>query len=238
MKKTFSLAFLITLLVGGLVLVGPLPFSVVQASTDSSGIPKPFVPEFTVRLVAYPYDVPSTITTKINQYTGEETVTTTPGYHVENRSIDVVIKNQPFTPYTDDWKEINLYYDVRVKGHFGEDWEKLYSDYKSSPEAHPIQSSSEYTILSLPVKYPDGGQVDFQVRAILGYYYDELAGRPILPLYVLGSVGSSDWSDTQTLTINFNEIPEFTSWTILPLFLTATSVVVIYRKRLGQKTAS
>jgi hypothetical protein len=201
--KPFTLLLLLTILICGLFLHVLANCSVVQAS-DVSDIPNPSVPEFTVKLVAYPYDVPSTTTTKIDPYTGEETVITTPAYRVENRSIEIAIKNQPFTPYTDDWKDINLYYGVRVKGHFGEDWEELYSRYKSNPEAHPVQSSSEYTVLSLPANYPEGGQVDFQVRAILGYYYDELAGRPILPLYVLGSVGSSGWSSTQTLTIDWN----------------------------------
>jgi DMSO/TMAO reductase YedYZ molybdopterin-dependent catalytic subunit len=38
------------------------------------------------------------------------------------------------------------------------------------------------------------------------------------------------------LDININPaIPEFTSWIIIPLFVTATAVVIIYRKRLTQK---
>ena len=197
--KPLARLFLLFVLISGLFLYVLANCSVVN------GIHKPSVPEFTVKLVAHPYDVPSTTTTKIDPYTGKETVITTPGYRVENRSIEVVIKNQPFTPYTDaDGKEINLYYNVRVKGHFGEYWEELYSRYKDHPSAIPVQSSSEFTVLSLSANYPDGAQVDFQVEAILGYYYNELAGRPIVPLYVLGSVDSSGWSSTQTLTIDWN----------------------------------
>lgn len=60
-------------------------------------ISKPFAPEFTVKTVAHPYDVPPKTTTTIDQYTGKETTITTPGYHAENKSIEVQIKNQPFT---------------------------------------------------------------------------------------------------------------------------------------------
>ena len=233
--KPLSRLLLLTILVCG------LSFQISYVSGTST----PSVPEFTVELVAYPYDVPPVTTTKIDQYTGEETVKTTPGYHVENRSIEIVIKNQPFTPYIiDDWKDINLYYGVRVKGHFGEYWKEIYSRYKSSDLAHPVQSSSEYTVLSLSADYPDGAQVDFQVKAIAGYYYDELAGRPILPLYVLAAFKTSGWSDTQTITISEEnvqtilneEIPEFPSWIILPLVLTVTVVVAIYKKRLPKTT--
>lgn len=58
----------------GLFLVVSTSFCVVAlASVDGSSF-TPSVPEFTVNLVAYPYDVPSSTTTKIDQYTGEETV--------------------------------------------------------------------------------------------------------------------------------------------------------------------
>jgi hypothetical protein len=173
-------------------------------ASSVSGARTPSVPVFTVNLVAYPYDVPSVTTTSIDQYTGEEIVNTTPGYRVENRSIEITIKNQPFTPYTDaDGNEINLYYNVRAKGHFGDNWEELYS-FGNPSSTHPIQSSSEYTILSLPANYPDGAQVDFQVEARLGYYYNTMAGHQTIPMNRLASAGSSGWSSTQTLTIDWN----------------------------------
>jgi len=55
--------------------------------------------------------------------------------------------------------------------------------------------------LSVSADYPVDSRVDFQVEAIVGHYYDELAGRPILPLYVLEVDESSGWSNTQTITI-------------------------------------
>jgi hypothetical protein len=194
MSKLVAL-MLLTLFLSGLVMVG---------SAFTQSVPKPSTPEFTIRLVANPYDVPPVTTTTVDQYTGKEIVTTTPGCHVENKSIEIIIKNQPFAPYAhENGYEINLYYSVRSKGHFGDDsdWKELYSRYKDPSSANPAQSSSEYTVLSLSADYPVDSKVDFQVEAIVGHYYDELAGRPILPLYVLAVDESSGWSSTQTLTI-------------------------------------
>jgi hypothetical protein len=66
-------------------------------SSSAQSIPKPSVPEFSVKLVAHPYDVPPKTTTTIDQYTGEETTTTQPGYRVENKSIEVTITS-PLRP--------------------------------------------------------------------------------------------------------------------------------------------
>ena len=55
----------------------------------------PSAPDFTVQYVDHSYDIPPTY--GIDPYTGQ-TVMTFPGSHVDNRTIDVTIKNQPFTP--------------------------------------------------------------------------------------------------------------------------------------------
>jgi hypothetical protein len=78
MSKLATLLFITVLTVSSLVMVG---------SVFAQSIQTPSVPEFTVKLVAHPYDVPPTTTTTIDQYTGQEIVTTIPGYHVENKSI-------------------------------------------------------------------------------------------------------------------------------------------------------
>ncbi len=229
--KPLSRLLLLTILVCGLSF---------QASYVS-GLHKPSVPEFTVKLVAYPYDVPSSTTTHIDQYTGEKTVRTTPGYQVENRSIEIMIKNQPFTPYNDsDGNVIRLYYNVRVKGHFGDNWEELYSRSRDSASANPVPSNSEYTVLSLPADYPDGGQVDFQVEALAGYYKYWADSRVWFAFgYVLEPVEASGWSNTQTITIENPEIiPEFPSWAILPLLITATLAAIICKKRLHNNRQS
>lgn len=165
-------AFLISIMITVLIFT-----SIAGIGTAQSSIPKPSVPEFTVKLVSYPYDVPPTTTTTVDPYTGKETVTTQPGYHVENKSIELIIKNQPVTPHTDaEGHMINLYYNVRVKGHFEDPWRELYSidelmrEERGAHKQGPVQSSFEYTVISCSADYPDDGEVDFQVQALAGYY--------------------------------------------------------------------
>jgi hypothetical protein len=67
---------------------------IMAESAYAQSIPEPSVPEFTVKIVAYPYDVPTTHS--IDPFTGQDV--THEGYHVNNQSIEVRIKNQPFTP--------------------------------------------------------------------------------------------------------------------------------------------
>jgi hypothetical protein len=97
-KKSPSSAFLTAILIGGLVLASAMRFGTVQAATDVSGIPKPSVPEFTLRYIDLSYDVPPTY--GIDQFTGKNVITQE-GYHVDNQSIAFKIKNHPFTSYND-----------------------------------------------------------------------------------------------------------------------------------------
>jgi hypothetical protein len=59
--KSFLVAFLIGVLFGGFALAGTTHFCTVQASTDVSGIPKPSIPELTLKFVDNSYDVPPRI---------------------------------------------------------------------------------------------------------------------------------------------------------------------------------
>jgi hypothetical protein len=142
------------------------PVAVQAASTPS-------VPEFSVRLVDSSYDVPPSSTTTVDQYTGKETTTTVPGYHVDQKFLEVTIKNQPFTSYTNEnSKEINLYYTVLVKGHFGEDWQTFGhvqhfgSSTHVSSSPYTVQSDSEYTVVTSIANYAAGYQLDFKVQAV------------------------------------------------------------------------
>jgi hypothetical protein len=82
-----------------LILVAVLAASSLAIVGNVAGASKPSVPEFTLKFIDTSYDVPSTTTTTTDPYTGKQTVTTHDGYHVQNGTIDVKIKNQPFTPY-------------------------------------------------------------------------------------------------------------------------------------------
>jgi hypothetical protein len=123
-----------------------------------------------MKFVGNPYDVPTTYS--IDPSTGENV--THPGHHVEKITLDMTIKNQPFVPYynaSGGWN-IEFYYNIRIKGHYTEDWVELYR----SSDGYPTQSDSEYTVISLGtlggnglslvtnakmIDVPSGGKVDF-----------------------------------------------------------------------------
>ena len=202
MNKRASILLVAVLTVLSLIAVLPKP--------ALASITKPSVPEFSVQIVAYPYDVPTTHS--IDPYTGQDI--THERYHVENESIEVRIKNQPFTPYEiqeneNNWT-INFFYNIRIKGHFSEDWIELYG----ASDGYPHQwSDSDYTVLSYllggdadtvlgtkMIKLPAGGQVDFQVEAMIGYVHREIS----IPVPGTGWVftgETSGWSETRTITI-------------------------------------
>ena len=177
----------------------------------AQSIPKPYVPEFSLKLVAHPYDVAPT--TAIDPYTGNN-VTIRAGYRVQNRSIEVTIKNQPFASYTDsNGSYISLYYSVGSKGHYGSDW----SYYPNSGKTYPA-SDSEFAVITFSIdglysygetlgNIPNGSQIDFQVEALIGSYTDTIV--PIYPGHALSptthvevfSGETSGWSNTQTITV-------------------------------------
>ena len=133
-----------------------------------------------------------------------------PGHHVDNRTIDVTIKNQPFTPYTDaNGNSVQLNYNVRSKGHF-DDWGSGSSRYMNSLQ----MSSSAYTVVSINVaswNIPAGGQIDFQVEATTSYTtYSSSSSTPSTSYGCGGfsstptpqtTVENSGWSGTQTVTV-------------------------------------
>lgn len=183
-------------------------------------ISKPSVPEFTLKLVDSSYDVPTTYS--IDPYTGDNV--THEGYHVESRTIEVKIKNQPFTPYEiqdsagNRWT-IDFYYNIRYKGHFSEDWHELYHP----SDGYPCQLyESDYTVFSykgeystteglefeagsISTRFPVDAEVDFQVEAMIGYVHRDESISPWAPYVLEGEV--SGWSAPQTLTIEEFQTP-------------------------------
>jgi len=127
------------------------------------------------------------------------------GYHVENKTIQLTVKNQPHSSAHD------YYYNVRVKGHFGKIWYRLFPS-----EDSPEMSSSEYTVItfsssgndvfrnrdSADFEAPSGGDVDFQVQAFVGYneYHYDTSALPFSSGWSFETV-ESGWSETQTLHV-------------------------------------
>lgn len=169
-------------------------------STCSASVTKPSIPQFSLKRVDQSYDVPTTYS--INPLTGENI--THEGYHVKKQAIDITIKNQHYFD-----TQYKLLYNVRVKGHFGSDWVELYSPFGDWGPKYPSPSSSEYTVLQYHWDYGSDVQLDFQVQALVGHYYEKsipehpLAG--VFPAY--DTVESSGWSGTQTFSFNDTAIP-------------------------------
>ena len=236
MSKTFSLALIVLLAVSTLLMVKP---------TFAQSIPKPSVPEFTIEVISSPYDVPPKTTTITNPYTNQTTTTTTPGYHVENKTTVVKIKNQLFTPYTiqqngANWT-INLFYNIHLKGHFSPDWGN-YRLNNGSGDGNLVQNyAAQYTVVPIDDYLPTTGQIDVQVQALAGYQQgiDTVPGVPGEQWIITGS--ASDWSNTQTFTVEENSpspsptVPEFSWLAILPLFVAMLFIAAKLRQQQLQR---
>ena len=183
-------------------LAGAVLFGIVHATS---------VPEFTLQYVDYSYDVPPKTTSTTDPYTNETTTTTIPGYHVENKTIEATIKNNIDASY----------YNFRYKGRYTDEWN--YYPFKPSssgytfPDAFYVPykaSNSSYTVAALPSYFFKdirvGSEVDVQMQALFGDFRAEPFGHllPIEPTYDFYFEGTtSDWSETQTITIGEIQTP-------------------------------
>jgi hypothetical protein len=175
----------------------------------SASIPKPSVPQFTVKLVDSSYDIPPT--TSVDPYTGK--TVTQAGSHIESRTIKIYIKREFIEPFTVETPTGNwtagLQYNIRWKGHFQQDWHEIYTatngyaggdiegDYLVvSYEGEYSSEGLDLYYQGLIARFPPDGQVDFQVEAMIGY-----VSRDPLAIGWVFNGETSGWSGTQTLTI-------------------------------------
>jgi hypothetical protein len=166
----------------------------------AQSITKPIVPQFSVTFVGLWYDSTAL---------------------ADNRTLVFTIKNQPFTPYNNsDGNEIGLYYNFRVKEHFGSQW--YY--YPFGPNGHStwLYGIFDYDNLSGPFfnssntenttayvnffsffdayTFPSNSQLDIQVQAQVGHISLDYTGLMAGSGYnFTGS--SSDWSNSHTITL-------------------------------------
>lgn len=228
------------------------------APAAAQTIPKPITPEFTIALFDSSYDIPPTST--VNPYNGA--VTTQDGRHVESRTIQISVKNQPFTPYTIQWqsgdqtynKTVYLHYEIRWKGHYETEWHQpsypLDYYYMITPEDARLKN--EYTIFTYKADYssagwsgmgptmPQDAQIDFQVKAYIGYIqYVVLAGAAGLAF----KGEESNWSNTQTITLTQTPTtptatpttPELSWLAIVPMLLSLLTVAWVVKHRKSTK---
>lgn len=202
-----------------LLILSFLLSSLMTVNFTLATIPKPAIPEFTLEFVDESYDVAATY--EIDPYTGENV--THPGYHVPRTVFEMKIENQPFVHYYDEESEwnIGLYYNIRMKGSYSEDWIELYRP----SDGYPHQSDTEYTVIPLGtlggtglsvvtnakmIDVPSKGKADFQVEAMIGYVhrgYDPNATEQLSMFPWVFTGETSGWSNTQTLTISDSSTP-------------------------------
>jgi hypothetical protein len=163
------------------------------------------VPEFTVEYVDASYDVPATHS--IDPYTGADV--NQQGYHVKNRTIQVSIKNVPFTAYESGGQKIGYFLNIRVKGSYADDWLNVYNP----DNGYLMQSNFSYTTVafSLDDNYfpfwdniPSGGTVDVEVQALIGSVHriqNVTATDPLRMYPWIFDGQASDWSSTQTVIV-------------------------------------
>lgn len=179
--------------------------------SEAQSIPKPSVPEFTLRYVNNSYFIPETTTYSTNPYTGEQKAMTSGGYLSKNTTIEIAVKSQSFTSSING-TSLQVYYNVRAKGYYEQNWSDLNipADEENTITTYwlgylPSQQNSDYTIISIPANtYPVGGTVEFQVRAILGgvFYVPAHDADPYIG-YARSNFmyEASAWSNTQSVTM-------------------------------------
>ncbi len=222
-----------------------------QTATSIPSTPTLSVPEFTINFVNFSYFTPPIAS--FNPYTGKNVVQS--GYYVENDSIELIIKNQPFISYISNGQNISLYYNVRFKMLNSENWINIFNGAPYPPQsnanftAHDFFGSNyTYQIGKQQMSLFPNDSVDFQVQAQAGYFKLEpymVAGNtsPMGFIDAFTAVISSGWSNTQTATIpsSFGTsnliIPELSWLIILPMFIFMLSVAIVlrYQKTLSSK---
>jgi hypothetical protein len=212
-KKTFSVLTIFILLAS----------AALSVNSTCALVTNPSVPEFTVSYVDHSFDIPPTYGK--DAYTGQTKIISG-GRHVDNRTIDIAIQNQQFTPYLDSNNHtIGLYYSVRSKGYF-EDWTDGSVHIVNGVQASTTSASTAISIDFSNWGVQQGGQIDFQVAAVAGYPASDAAYCGSVHF---NTISQSDWSSTQTITIGnpitSTPIPQPYTWptpTIAP-YPTATA---------------
>lgn len=246
-NKTFASLLILIIAMSCLTMLAVQP-------ANAQTIPKPSVPEFTAKLVDRSYNEPATTT--IDPYTGQ--TIDNPAHRVENYTIELTIKNQPYTPViAQNGANTSFVYQIQVKGHFANDWIPMYM-FGEGPKA----SNTDYTVITylllsetqdsyyltsydstMPstntiTGLPPNASIDFQVEALSGYWT-----RTIEFNSQHFEAQESGWSPTQTVTIHTNSVstnpsptvPEIPYVAVLALFVVIPLITVLAKKRICLK---
>ncbi len=206
MSKVTALILTLIFLAPSIIIVGSVSGVTTKLST----------PEFTVTYIDHSYDIPAHTTT--DPYTGK--IIENPVTHIDNRTIQFSFKNT-IAP-----ERGQLYYLIRMKGHFSENWTNIYKGEVNTSEPEAIiwafsttGEPGRFYLAGVSFKGPSAGQVDFQVQAqTWGEVMSETTATNPFGGSITTLFGESDWSSTQTITIGDNS----TTPTVLPSPSSAT----------------
>ena len=183
--RTCTVLMLIACLVASCLIVLVVPSVSAQENF------KPSVPQFSVKVID-------------KSYSGTNTV---------DRSMEVSIKNQQFTPYTDaNGDAYNLYYTAQYRTESSAEQDEGWGEVYYQPF---VQSDSQYTAKRCVLYGFDesifGSWMEFRVKVELGClknYYNTDGYMLVGSDFVV--VASSGWSSIQKVTVTDE------SWTLLP----------------------
>lgn len=199
-NKSLALILILILAISSLSLLVTKP---AFAQTPTPYIPTPAVPTFTVQPVGPPIIVNTTYTLDPN--TGK--IVAIIGYTNEYSAVNITIQNQHVSLPSQTY----FYYNVQLKLHDSAIW--ITNIYPLAEMDYPLQSNSEYTVLSFSTAYlserfdayynitvVNGAEIDFQVEALIGTIVT-VGGFPEGTEF---QGQTSGWSDTQTVTLPAN----------------------------------
>lgn len=237
----------------------PLAFTLVIILVTSSLLLIPYVsaqsthtpsaPDFTLKLVQYPYDVAPVAT--VEPFTGK-TVTLQEGYHVENRSVEVTIANPSFDPNAGYGL---IFYSVDWKGHFDTNWYSFTvrascCEVDTSDINFPfIDANAPFTVVTIGLgdntqtsntikNVPADGQIDFRVKTSLGRY--ERVYTPAIPpfgegYYDVFNGETSEPSNIQTINLRDDTI-NIAKFAIATLLCIIILIAIILKRKKSAKT--
>jgi hypothetical protein len=232
--KTFTIFLALTIAMSCLTLLTVKP-----ANAQSNDSPSP--PQFTIKYIDNSIQVQPTTT--VDPYSGKTIVNK--GYLIVNKTIELIILNQPTS-------DAGVYYTIRAKGHFEENWtQSLY--YYSQNLNMFFRSTNEQTEgfyvgnIGTSLYVPSDGKLDIQLQAVQGGYFSD---RPDGAQGVFKTFGVSGWSNIGTLILpdgsvtttpflnpptttptSTPSVPEFSWLMLLPLFIFTLLIAVKVRFR-------
>ncbi len=184
------------------ILVTSLAF--IEFACAQTMIVKPSVPEITVRYVDRSYYVEPVY--GVDPYSGK-TVQTGGGFTEENKTIEIGINSQSFTPCVymdgDTPRSVFLTWQVRIKGHYENDWHN-FTENPVWNESYKVITYGSWTNGLKINSLKAGDQIDVQVQTKIGYRVCTSGDLYDLDSWVFHGE-TSDWSSIQTLTIGENQ---------------------------------